>query len=171
MVGPGRDGPYLGHDVEYNKHMQFVESLQWWGDAGLGDSNVWHFHPFGFIQHFRKCGWLSEDELRCMIPAQSCAHAIWATAHANRHGIDCCASARATQSTKECAKSLITKIFTQCDVPAAKPLLCTNDYRNGLLEDFSRIWARRSESWHPDDPVLRGVLRAWRDAANLGRCI
>ena len=62
-LGPGRDGPYLGNDVEYNKHMQFVESIQWWGDAGLGDSNVWHFHPFGFIQNFRKCGWLSLKEL------------------------------------------------------------------------------------------------------------
>ncbi|WP_035547113.1 M23 family metallopeptidase [Burkholderia sp. 9120] len=62
-LGPGRDGPYLGNDDEYSKHIQFVESLQWWADAGLGDSNVWHFHPFAFIKHFRKCGWLSLGEL------------------------------------------------------------------------------------------------------------
>jgi hypothetical protein len=68
-LAPGRDGPFFGNDDEYDKHMQFVESLQWWGDAGLGDSNVWHFHPFAFIKHFRKCGWLSDDELSYMMPA------------------------------------------------------------------------------------------------------
>lgn len=67
-LGLGRDGPYLDNEDEYSRHMQFVESLQWWSDAGLGDSNVWHFHPFGFIQHFRKCGWLSLDEMIGLMP-------------------------------------------------------------------------------------------------------
>lgn len=67
-LAPGKDGPYFGNDGEYEKHMQFVESLQWWGDAGLGDSNVWHFHPFGFIRQFRKCGWFAEHELAQCIP-------------------------------------------------------------------------------------------------------
>lgn len=67
-LAPGKDGPYFGNDGEYEKHMQFVESLQWWGDAGLGDSNVWHFHPFGFIRQFRKCGWLSSNELAQCFP-------------------------------------------------------------------------------------------------------
>lgn len=66
--GPGHDGPYFGNDDEYGKHIQFVESLQWWGDVGLGGSNVWHFHPFGFIQHFRKCGWLNLDEMIGLMP-------------------------------------------------------------------------------------------------------
>lgn len=67
-LAPSKDGPYFGNDGEYEKHMQFVESLQWWGDAGLGDSNVWHFHPFGFIRQFRKCGWLSADEIGRSFP-------------------------------------------------------------------------------------------------------
>jgi predicted chitinase len=62
-LAPGLDGPYFGNDDEYDKHMAFVESLQWWTDAGLGDSNVWHFHPLGFIQHFGKCSWMSLREL------------------------------------------------------------------------------------------------------------
>lgn len=67
-LGPGKDGPYVGNDDEFEKHMQFVEALQWWEDVGLGDSNVWHFHPLGFIQAFRRCGWLSEQELAQCIP-------------------------------------------------------------------------------------------------------
>ncbi len=67
-LGPGKDGPYFANDDEYQKHMQFVESLQWWGDAGLGESNVWHFHPFGFVRHGRKCGWLDARELGYVMP-------------------------------------------------------------------------------------------------------
>jgi predicted chitinase len=62
-LAPGRDGPFFGNDDEYDNHMKFVESLQWWSDAGLDNSNVWHVHPFAFIRHFRKCGWLSLSEL------------------------------------------------------------------------------------------------------------
>ncbi len=58
-----QDGPYYGNDAEYDKHMAFVESLQWWSDANLGDSNVWHFHPLGFIEQYRKCSWVSLPEL------------------------------------------------------------------------------------------------------------
>jgi hypothetical protein len=54
--------------------MQFVDSLQWWGDAGLGDSNMWHFHPFGFIQHFRKCEWFSLDGMIDRMPKRSKAY-------------------------------------------------------------------------------------------------
>ena len=57
------DGPFVGAEDEFEKHMQFVESIQWWEDSGLGVSNVWHIHPLGFIKHFRKCGWLSLREL------------------------------------------------------------------------------------------------------------
>lgn len=62
-LGPGQDGPYYGNDAEYDKHMAFVESMQWWSDANLGDSNVWHFHPLGFIEQYRKCSWMSLSEL------------------------------------------------------------------------------------------------------------
>jgi hydroxyethylthiazole kinase len=33
-----------------------------------------HFHPRGFIEHFRKCGWLSNTELAQIYPAASAAN-------------------------------------------------------------------------------------------------
>jgi len=62
-LGWGTDGPFYGNDEEFDKHMTFAESLQWWGDAGLGDSNVWHFHPFAFVEHFKKAFWMSHENL------------------------------------------------------------------------------------------------------------
>jgi len=70
-LGPGKDGPFLNNDDEYNKHITFLEKLEWWTDAGMGDSNVWHFHPFRFIQQFRRCGWLSADELVRAVPGST----------------------------------------------------------------------------------------------------
>lgn len=67
-LGPGKDGPYVGNDDEFEKHMQFVEALQWWEDVGLGDSNVWHFHPLGFISHMRRCGWLDTGDMAQCFP-------------------------------------------------------------------------------------------------------
>ena len=55
-LGRGRDGPCLSNDAEYSNHTEFIESLQWWDDTGLDNSNVWHFHPFGLVRNFRKCG-------------------------------------------------------------------------------------------------------------------
>ena len=31
----------------------------------------WHFHPGEFIGHFRKCGWLSKEEIRQLVPQQA----------------------------------------------------------------------------------------------------
>jgi len=79
-LGPGVDGPYLGNDDEYNKHIKFLESLQWWTDAGMGDSNVWHFHPFRFIQQFRKCAWLTETDITRLFPPtamRASSHSHW----------------------------------------------------------------------------------------------
>lgn len=60
----------------FTKH---VRALQWWNDladtsgglkdtSGLKSSTVWHFHPLAFIEHYRKCHWLSEGELAHAIP-------------------------------------------------------------------------------------------------------
>lgn len=38
-------------------------------DTGeLGTSRMWHFHPTAFIAHFRKCCWISKQELKQLIP-------------------------------------------------------------------------------------------------------
>jgi predicted chitinase len=72
-LGAGINGPYLGDLEAFQAHMKFVEAMQWWSDAqeAVGDSNVWHFHPLGFIEHFGKCGWLSLDEMIGLMPKGS----------------------------------------------------------------------------------------------------
>jgi predicted chitinase/predicted nucleic acid-binding Zn-ribbon protein len=47
---------------EFKAHM---EALQWWDKVKpLASASVWHFHPLVFINHFKKCHWLSKEELK-----------------------------------------------------------------------------------------------------------
>ena len=56
---------------EFQRH---AEALAFWEDASLGiDALHWHFNPKEFIGHFRKCGWLSTDELRQITPGAAVA--------------------------------------------------------------------------------------------------
>ncbi|WP_139794365.1 hypothetical protein [Chromobacterium violaceum] len=46
-----------------------VEALSFWEEAGLElNSNHWHFHPRFFIQHLRRCGWLSHSDFLKIYP-------------------------------------------------------------------------------------------------------
>ena len=48
----------------YNRFLDFVRKLHFWDKTGLpAGGKVWFFHPLAFIRHFRRCGWLSKDEL------------------------------------------------------------------------------------------------------------
>ncbi len=44
-----------------------IEALAFWEDVHDADlppaPQCWHFPPKAFIEHFRKCGWLSMNEL------------------------------------------------------------------------------------------------------------
>ncbi|WOD15824.1 peptidase M23 [Paraburkholderia kirstenboschensis] len=59
-------------DAGYAQFKAHHAALAFWEDAqaqGLALDKVhYHFHPGRFIQTFRKCGWLSGDELRQIIP-------------------------------------------------------------------------------------------------------
>ncbi|STQ44427.1 Predicted chitinase [Ewingella americana] len=47
----------LMNEKDYDRFKQHAEALCF--DSGaLGSGKVWHFDPRGFIEHFRKCGWL-----------------------------------------------------------------------------------------------------------------
>lgn len=47
---------------EFKAHL---EALQWWGKIpGMPNSNVWHFHPMAFVKHFKKCHWLSVEDIK-----------------------------------------------------------------------------------------------------------
>lgn len=57
----------LMSDKDYDRFKQHTEALCF--DSGdLGKGKVWHFDPRGFIEHFRKCGWLSLSEMTQTVP-------------------------------------------------------------------------------------------------------
>ncbi|STQ91713.1 M23 family metallopeptidase [Iodobacter fluviatilis] len=50
--------------AQYDNLIKLATALCFWAEADLGIADEhWHFHPREFIGHFRKCGWLSADEL------------------------------------------------------------------------------------------------------------
>ena len=62
---PGSQGSkdrILMSEEDYGRFKQHTEALCF--DSGaLGSGKVWHFDPRGFIEHFRKCGWVDEIDL------------------------------------------------------------------------------------------------------------
>jgi len=65
-VAPG--GPLSEED--YNRFRLHHQELAFWEEAALEgiESNHWHFPPREFITYFRKCGWLSTNELAQCVP-------------------------------------------------------------------------------------------------------
>jgi predicted chitinase len=60
---------YHGKEDGYNKFIRLLESLQFWDKTGLeAGKPLWFFHPLQFIRHFRRCGWISENEFRQFTP-------------------------------------------------------------------------------------------------------
>jgi hypothetical protein len=55
----------------YSDFLTLLKKFQFWDKTGLPESKLWYFHPLQFIRHFRKCGWLSEDEFSYMMPAHA----------------------------------------------------------------------------------------------------
>ncbi|AYN27050.1 hydroxyethylthiazole kinase [Buttiauxella sp. 3AFRM03] len=52
----------LMSEEDYDRFKQHAEALCF--DSGeLGKWKIWHFDPRGFIEHFRKCGWLDKIDL------------------------------------------------------------------------------------------------------------
>ena len=55
-----------------------VKALAFWEQANIGiDANHWHCPPIEFIKHFRKCGWLSESELKQLVPTFAIRGRFW----------------------------------------------------------------------------------------------
>ncbi len=50
--------------------MGFVKKLQFFDQVPSlsGGKSFWFFHPLAFIRHFRKCDWLSADEIAQCVP-------------------------------------------------------------------------------------------------------
>jgi predicted chitinase len=55
---------YHGNPNGYNDFLKYLKEVQFWDRTGLpAGEKLWFFHPLAFVRHFRKCGWLSKDEL------------------------------------------------------------------------------------------------------------
>jgi predicted chitinase len=62
-------GFYHGNEQGYNKFLNYLKEIQFWDTTGLSSGQkLWFFHPLAFIRHFRKCGWLTGDELAATFP-------------------------------------------------------------------------------------------------------
>ncbi|SAL77977.1 EF hand domain-containing protein [Caballeronia peredens] len=60
---------YHGDEAGYAAFMKRLKSFQFWEKTGLdAGQNLWFFHPLAFIRQFRKCGWISEEELSRIYP-------------------------------------------------------------------------------------------------------
>ncbi|WP_052406121.1 M23 family metallopeptidase [Paraburkholderia heleia] len=57
-------GFYRGNNKGYNDFLKYLKEVQFWDKTGLPTGQkLCFFHPLAFVRHFRKCGWLSKDEL------------------------------------------------------------------------------------------------------------
>lgn len=53
----------------YHDFLELLKKFQFWDKTGLSEDKLWFFHPLQFIRYFRRCGWLSADEMaRCFPP-------------------------------------------------------------------------------------------------------
>ncbi|EKS71218.1 peptidase M23 [Burkholderia sp. SJ98] len=83
---------YHGNDAGYAAFLKLLESFQFWDKTGLpAGQKLWSFHPLEFVRHFRKCGWLSLDELTQLLPRRyglnrAGATLSWETARGRLNG-------------------------------------------------------------------------------------
>ncbi|MEK8034983.1 M23 family metallopeptidase [Ideonella sp. DXS29W] len=61
-------GQSLESEDSWQRFSEHVRKLAFWSQAELNERSIWHFHPLRFIHHFRKCAWLTGDELSLAIP-------------------------------------------------------------------------------------------------------
>jgi hypothetical protein len=52
----------------YTDFTDFLSKFQFLDKTPLAGKRLWFFHPLAFIRHFRKCGWLSQQELQHLLP-------------------------------------------------------------------------------------------------------
>jgi len=75
----------------YDRFIAFVKKLQFMDQVPSlsGGKNFWFFHPFAFIRHFRRCGWLSLKELQQLLPRNVVQKATpWKWQTVSIHGAD-----------------------------------------------------------------------------------
>lgn len=63
-------GQALTDATAWQNFKDHVDAMAFWPQSGIADRSVWHFHPISFISHYRKCSWLSADEMTQLLPMQ-----------------------------------------------------------------------------------------------------
>lgn len=63
---PSLSGNTYLSQADFSKFERHAKALAFWEDAALQGIQAahWHFHPVKFIEHFKKCGWLSSSEMK-----------------------------------------------------------------------------------------------------------
>lgn len=73
---------YHANQKGYDDFQKYLKQVQFWDVTGLpAGEKLWFFHPLGFIRHFRKCGWLSENELLGALPTSALRNTTAAGGH------------------------------------------------------------------------------------------
>lgn len=68
---PKDQGGWALTDEDFKKYQSHVQAQTFWEEANIGiEANHWHCPPIEFIKHFRQCGWLSQSELKQIIPIE-----------------------------------------------------------------------------------------------------
>jgi len=52
----------------YARFTDFLNKIQFLDKTPLAGQQLWFFHPLAFIRHFRRCGWLTANELASTLP-------------------------------------------------------------------------------------------------------
>jgi hypothetical protein len=74
LMSPHEALPVPMWEVDFNTLKNHIEALAFWEEAMAneatlpGPSDCWHLPPTAFVEHFRKCGWLTDRELAQCIP-------------------------------------------------------------------------------------------------------
>ncbi|ATE72010.1 hypothetical protein [Lysobacter capsici] len=69
----------LHESEDWDQFAAHVNNMAFWPQTGLAERSVWHFHPLQFIKHYRKCAWLSRNELARVYPNARYPNAALAT--------------------------------------------------------------------------------------------
>ena len=78
IKNPTNQGGRNQTDEQFTWFKNHVQAMTFWEQANIGiDANHWHCPPIEFIKHFRKCGWLSESELKQLVPTYAIRGNNW----------------------------------------------------------------------------------------------
>ncbi|MEK6294344.1 MAG: M23 family metallopeptidase [Paraburkholderia tropica] len=66
----------------YAKFLDLLKKFQFWDKTSITEDKLWFFHPLQFIRYFRRCGWLSADEMARCFP-RSLLHLTLTQFHAS----------------------------------------------------------------------------------------